>query len=306
VVIDIHGHLGNINFAPFWAADAAQLEKYADDAGVDCLCVSSARSIMYDTTEGNVELNGALAKTTKLLGYVTVNPLFPRTIDDLDLVDDNPKFIGAKVHPDYHGYEVGSKMAREFLDRVAGRVPTMLFHVSCMPGTGFADAGAIVDFAERHPRTNIIMAHMAGIFQNPVYPYFPNLRGLEMVAKRGLDNVYVDTAHYLMYVYPGVMEKMVDLLGPDHIVFGTDVPLQGPVQMRFAIEIIRALKISDSEKKRILGGNAKKFIRTGGNGLRSESQLRHPELATTSDHSRRSAVPQPLGVAVPLRAADRS
>ena len=23
-----------------------------------------------------------------------------------------------------------------------------------------------------------------------------------------LDNVYIDTAHYLMYVYPGVMEKI--------------------------------------------------------------------------------------------------
>jgi predicted TIM-barrel fold metal-dependent hydrolase len=129
-----------------------------------------------------------------------------------------------------------------------------------MPGTGFADAGAIAQFAERHPNTDIIMAHIAGIFQNAVYPYFPNFRGLETVAALHLENVYVDTAHFLMYVYPGVMERMVDLLGPDHIVFGTDVPLQGPMQMRFAIEVIRSLKISDHEKEKILGGNAKKII----------------------------------------------
>ncbi len=260
MIIDIHGHLGNINFAPFWAADAAQLERYAVQAGVDCLCVSSARSIMYDVTEGNQELDGALKKTTALLGYVTVNPMFPDSIQDLNLIDRNPKFIGAKVHPDYHGYDVRSPAAVEFLDRVAERVPVMLFHVSCMPGTGFADAGAIANFAQRHPDTDVIMAHMAGIYQNGVYPYYPNFSGLEKVAALHLKNVYVDTAHFLMYVYPGVMERMVDLLGPDHIVYGTDVPLQGPMQMRFAIEIIQSLAIPESEKEKILSGNAQKII----------------------------------------------
>lgn len=261
MIIDIHAHLGNINFAPFWAADADQLEQYAAQAGVDYLCVSAARAIMYDTHEGNRELDSVLKKTSKLLGYVTVNPMFPETISDLDLIDKNPKFIGAKVHPDYHGYHVASSIARDYLDEVGERVSLMLFHVSCMPGTGFADAGAILDFAERHPRTKIVMAHLAGIFQNAVYPYFPNLQGLEKVAERNLDNVYVDTAHTLMYTYPGVMERMVELIGPDHIVFGTDAPLQGPLQMRFALEIIEALKIPTAEKEKILFGNANKIIR---------------------------------------------
>lgn len=260
MIIDMHGHLGNINFAPFWAADAGRLEQYAVEAGIDRLCVSSARALMYDTSEGNRELDAALACTTRLLGYVTVNPMFPETLSDLSLLKKQPKFIGVKVHPDYHGYSVSSQIAREFLDTVAERVPLMLFHVSCMPGTGFADAGAIIDFAERHPHTTIFMAHLAGIFQNPGYPYFPNLSGLEKVAERRLDNVYVDTAHTLMYSYPGVMERMVELLGAEHIVFGTDVPLQGPMQMRFAIEIIRALKLSDAETAKILGGNAEKII----------------------------------------------
>ena len=263
MIIDIHGHLGNINFAPFWAADAARLEQYAGETGVDRICVSSARAIMYDTAEGNRELDAALRQTTKLLGYVTVNPMFPETLGDVDLMGENPKFIGGKVHPDYHGYPVASSLARDFLDTVAERVPLMLFHVSCMPGTGFADAGAILDFAERHPRTRIVMAHLAGIFQNSVYQYFPNLQGLEKVAERRLDNVYVDTAHTLMYVYPGVMERMVALLGPEHIVFGTDVPLQGPMQMRFALDIIRALKLPPADIARILGGNAEALLRGG-------------------------------------------
>ena len=261
MIIDIHGHLGNINQAPFWAADAPMLERYCAEAGVDKLCVSSARSLMYDASEGNAELDAALKTSEKLLGYVVVNPVFPETIKDLALLESNEKFRGVKVHPDYHGYDIASRRAATFLDEVAERVPLMLFHVSCMPGTGFASAARVVEFAARHPKTQFVLAHVAGIFQNANYPYFPNLQGLENVAAMGLDNVFVDTAHYLMYVYPGVMERMVDIAGADHIVFGTDAPVQGPMQMRFAIEVIRALNIAEAEKEKILWRNASSLLR---------------------------------------------
>jgi predicted TIM-barrel fold metal-dependent hydrolase len=261
VIIDIHGHLGNINQAPFWAANENCLEKYCDDTGVDLLCVSSAKSLMYDAREGNAELDKALKNTKKLLGYVVVNPMFPDSAKDLELQKSNPKFKGVKVHPDYHGFDMVSKQAVEFLDNIAEQVDLMLFHVSCMPGTGFADAVRVAEFAARHPETDFVLAHMAGIFQNGNYPYFPNLQGCENVAAMKLDNVYIDTAHYLMYVYPRVMEKMVELAGADHIVFGTDVPLQGPMQMRFAIEIIQALDIPQADKDKILYGNAQKILR---------------------------------------------
>ena len=254
MIIDIHGHLGNINFAPFWQADAKKLEEHLEKAGINKLCVSSSKSIMYDVREGNMELAKVLETTDKLLGYVTVNPLFPESLDDLNYLT-NPKFIGVKVHPDYHGYNLTSSSAKKFLDIVAVKSKLMLFHVSCMPGTGFADAGAVARFASEHPDTNFIMAHLAGIFQNSNYPYFPNFQGLETVNKFACKNIYVDTAHYLMYVYPGVMEKMVELIGPDQIVFGTDCPLQGYMQMKFAVEIIQNLTISDSEKVKILSGN---------------------------------------------------
>ena len=75
MIIDIHGHLGNINFAPFWQADAKTLEDYCDQSGVDLLCISASRSIMYDVHEGNIELDKALKETEKLLGYVVYNPI---------------------------------------------------------------------------------------------------------------------------------------------------------------------------------------------------------------------------------------
>jgi predicted TIM-barrel fold metal-dependent hydrolase len=260
MIIDIHGHLGNINFAPFWQADAAKLEEYCTASGVSKLCVSSSRAIMYDTMEGNRELDLALKNTDKLLGYVVYNPVFPESEADLELLDSNPKFRGVKIHPDYHGYCLKTRSYRDMVEAVAEKTPMMLFHVSCMPGTGFSPARTVAEIARNHPQTKFVLAHMAGIYQNGNYPYFPNMDSLEEVMEIAGDNLFVDTAHFLMYVYPGVMEKMYKTAGADHIVFGTDAPLQGAMQMRFAIEAINALQIPQADKDKMLCLNAQKIL----------------------------------------------
>ncbi len=260
MILDIHGHLGNINQAPFWAVDAATLDRYLEQVGVAWLCVSAAKSLMYDAREGNADLAAALPTSRRLLGYVTVNPVFPDSLADLDRLGPDPKFIGAKLHPDYHGYDIQSPAVRGLLDEVAARARLVLVHVSCMPGTGFAAAERVAAFAARHPKTTFVLAHLAGIYQAPLYPYFPMLDGLEKVAALRLPNVYVDTAHFLMYVYPGVMERAVEILGADRLLFGTDMPLQGPAQARFAIETIRALPIPEADRDAILGVTAARLI----------------------------------------------
>ena len=90
--------------------------------------------------------------------------------------------------------------------------------------------------------------------------YFKPMTREEAVMQMNLPNVYIDTAHYLMYVYPGVMEKMYAIAGADHIVFGTDAPLQGPMQMRFAVEVIQSMDIPDGDKAKMLYKNAQKLL----------------------------------------------
>jgi predicted TIM-barrel fold metal-dependent hydrolase len=146
------------------------------------------------------------------------------------------------------------------VEAVADQCSAMLFHVSCMPGTGFSPAMTVAEIAKHHPGTKFVLAHMAGIYQNGNYPYFPNMDSLEKVMDIAGENCFIDTAHFLMYVYPGVMEKMYALAGADHIVFGTDAPLQGPMQMRFAIEAIEALDIPQEDKDKIFYKNAVKIL----------------------------------------------
>ena len=261
MVIDIHGHLGNINFSEFWQADADRLARYMRESGTDKLCLSAAKSIMYDIREGNADLDAALKRHDGFYGYVVVSPTFPGTQDELHYLEDNPKFRGVKIHPDYHGYDLSVPSNRRFVDGIADRTPMMLFHVSCMPGTGFSPAATVVSLARRHPQTKFVLAHCAGLFQNGNYPFFPNMDALERICDAGLpDNVWIDTAHYLLYAYQDTMAKMVRLAGAEHVVFGTDCPLQGPMQMRFAQEAVRALEIPEEQKTAILSGNARKIL----------------------------------------------
>ena len=84
---------------------------------------------------------------------------------------------------------------------------------------------------------------------------------LERICDAGLpDNVWIDTAHYLLYAYQTIMAKMVRLAGADHVVFGTDSPLQGAMQMKFAQDVVYALDISQAEKDAIMYGNALKIL----------------------------------------------
>jgi predicted TIM-barrel fold metal-dependent hydrolase len=67
--------------------------------------------------------------------------------------------------------------------------------------------------------------------------------------------VLVDTASFWIYVYPGVMDNIVKIVGAKKIVFGTDVPIQSTMQIRFKLEAINSLKIPNDEKENILHRN---------------------------------------------------
>jgi len=56
------------------------------------------------------------------------------------------------------------------------------------------------------------------------------------------------------------MAKMVRVAGAEHVVYGTDCPLQGSLQMKFAQEAILALDIPQAQKDAILFANAQKIL----------------------------------------------
>jgi len=261
MIIDVHGHIGNINMHPSWTSNAAEVSDTVKKSGVDLCIVSSGMSIMYDACRGNKEVLDAVKKYDNLLGYIVVNPFYEETYKDLDYIGEEEKIVGCKIHPDYHGFDLSSPMGRKLIERVCNFSPLILIHTSCMTGTGFSTAKIICELALKHKNNYFISAHLGGLYQNPLYPYFINYSGIETIAEYNLDNLLVDTASYFIYVYLGVMQNIVSVLGTNKIVFGTDVPLQSSMQIKFKIEAIDSLEIPKEEKAKMFYKNIKRIIK---------------------------------------------
>ena len=69
-------------------------------------------------------------------------------------------------------------------------------------------------------------------------------------------NIYVDTCVSLLPV--GTMERLVDNLGVERILFGSDMPY---LNLGGQLGKVLMAKFGDDVKKKILAGNAKKLFR---------------------------------------------
>lgn len=255
MIIDVHGHIGRLNFSPIWTADAAKLEGMLEWAGVDFCIVSSAKALIYDVHEGDREVVEAVERYPRILGYIVGNPTYPEeSLRDLAAVAGNPRLVGCKMHPDYHGYDVDSKECYRFVEKVARHVKLFLFHTSVMAATNFAAAHKILGLAKEHPETKFILGHAAGIHLSPLYPYHPDYAtSIDMIGDAGLSNVYIDLANGMIFSYPTVFETVVEKLGAERILFASDVPIVRASYLKAEVQQVRDMNITDHAKEQILG-----------------------------------------------------
>ena len=261
LIIDAHVHLGRLNFSPYWTTNAQELVSVLDFADIDYCIASSAQVLIYDIKEGNREVLEATLSHKKILGYMVANPIFPDdSVEDLRKIKDEPQLVGCKMHPDYHGYDLDSPYVKKFMEKIVKYTSLMLFHTSCMPQTEFSIPRNICEIARLFPEVDFILAHAAGIGMNPLYPYHISYQLIEEIVGYGLDNIYIDTANGAIFAYSGVLEKIIQYIGEDRILFGTDFPIFSRAAVRSQVEIFRYLPLNKTTRTKILGGNARKLL----------------------------------------------
>jgi predicted TIM-barrel fold metal-dependent hydrolase len=112
---------------------------------------------------------------------------------------------------------------------------------------------------QQFPAAKFIFAHWGGGI--PFYELNPRVRPY-------LKNVCYDTAASPLLYDPRIFRQVIDLVGADRILFGSDYPLllypsqtREPAFDRFLKEIAAA-GLNDEEKDKILGGNFARFLGT--------------------------------------------
>jgi aminocarboxymuconate-semialdehyde decarboxylase len=179
-------------------------------------------------------------------GRHLIDPLFAPVWEDIDR-----RALPVLLHPTA---PFGAKEAEFGIERIL------------MPGAGFmydttlaVSRMAVDGFFDRYTEAKIIVSHGGG--------YLPFIAGrldvffqVETLVKMKVDTLpseYLQRLYYDAIVYdPGALDLVIDLAGPDKVLFGTDLPMPADVPKLY--EIIDRLPAD--QRDAVKGGNAERIF----------------------------------------------
>ena len=146
-----------------------------------------------------------------------------------------------------------TEVIEPFIDVISKHKLILLTHTSEPVGHQYAGKGAVTPdmlypFITNFPDLIIVCAHWGGGL--PFYALMPEV-------KQAMRNVYFDTAASPLLYSPQVYHQVIQLVGADKILFGSDYPLL--TQNRLISEI-RSLDLSEETRNLILSGNAQRLL----------------------------------------------
>lgn len=233
--IDLHSHynskLGGNPESPLYSAQLPRLRELGLAAGIRAACFSSFPSVLSSTAvlEENLRTRKLCQTLDWAFQWVVVEPRIPETYAQAEEMLEDPKCVGIKIHPPYHGYSIldYADSIFSFAEKHSATVLMHPDHIEEMPR-----------FADRYPGMRLIIAHLGSI------------EHVDAIAAAKYGNIYTDTSGGAS-TNNQILEYAVGRVGSDHIFFGTDT--YSPAFQRGRIDY--AL-IGEEDKKKILYQNA--------------------------------------------------
>jgi predicted TIM-barrel fold metal-dependent hydrolase len=244
VIIDAHAHLGTCDVFDLEVTEADLLDAM-DSNGIDAAIVQPFPGCGDPRAAHDAIANLAVQRPGRIWGLASMNPHvgedayrreIERCVRDL-------RFVGVKLHTIGHAVNPTGRIgARVFEAAALFRAPVMI-HTG--PGVPFALPAAALPLARRYPDLPIVLAHAGhGIFT------------AEAVAvASACPNVMLETS----WCTPQAIRGMVRSLGPDRVLFGSDMPINLPSERAK----YGAIGLTDEETGLVLGGTAASVFRLG-------------------------------------------
>ena len=277
VIIDFHTHIFSPRirenrgtyikadpcFAGLYSDEKAKLVttdeliESMDSEGID---ISVILNLGWSTQELCVETNDYIMESIarfpkRLIGLGSVQPLFPDSaLKEMErCVRGGIRGIG-EIRPDVQQFNLLDKESEvRFVEFLVKHELILLTHASEPVGHQYQGKGSVTPeilypFITSYPDLKIVCAHWGGGL--PFYALMPEV-------KNAMGNVYFDTAASPFLYSPQIYNQVIDLVGPDKILFGTDYPLLKPARLLREIE---SLSLPDETRKMILEDNARKLL----------------------------------------------
>jgi len=159
-------------------------------------------------------------------------------------LNQTDKILGTKLHPSFDKLPVTHAEFDPIFNRLEKDGLIALIH--CGRWIEVSGSHHAIERAMEHPDVTFILAHMGG---NEL-----DLSLKTITAAEPLENVYLDTSNCRV---PKVIEKAVEALGPNRVLFGSDTPW-GSI-LSNAYTIVDA-DIDDQDKRLIFSENLEDLI----------------------------------------------
>ena len=202
----------------------------------------------------------------RLLGFATVQPLAGQAaLDEVQRAVDHGLCGIGEILPYAQGYSMRGDAFLAVVElAISLDIPLCLHGAEPVghdyPGRAYTPLQDYVWLAEQYPALKLILAHLGGLL-----PFYE----LNRRVKKIMRNVYYDTAAIPLLYQPQVYKAVVDIVGPEKILYGSDYPLllyPGKAHKPNFTDLLNEIQTSgltDAELSMILGGNTRRLLNLG-------------------------------------------
>jgi predicted TIM-barrel fold metal-dependent hydrolase len=244
-------------------ATADELIASMDKDGVD---ISVIVNYGWTTHELCVEINDYILESiarypNRLIGFCSVQPnSYEAAVAEIErCVKGGIRGVG-EMRPDMQLFDLmDDEVMKPFIEVIAKHKLILLTHTSepvghNYPGKGSITPDMLYPFFTSFPDLTIVCAHWGGGL--PFYALMPEV-------KQAMTNVFFDTAASPLLYSPQIYNQVIQLVGADKILFGSDYPLLTPGRL---LKEIDSLALAEETKSLILSGNAQRLLGIKGAG----------------------------------------
>ena len=251
LVIDCHAHHGcSRHWIPYH--DEQGLLTTMDRIGIDTACVSSMTALHSDYRAGNDEVIALTERhPERFIGFAVANPRFPDDLEaELERCFRHQGIRGIKIHPAtyVHDYPIDGQNYEPVWTFASQRDCPVLTHAGPRSERPKLGPQLIAQVARRHPELKLIIGHAGS------YDSWEALdEHIEIVRQH--DNLFLDVS--TMNRFYRSVDHMVDKVGSERVLFGTDGPFHSFIAEFGAVVYAR---ISDEAKENVLGRNMARLL----------------------------------------------
>ncbi len=246
-------------------ATAEQLIHSMDEAAV---ATSVALNIGWSDNESCVRTNDYLLESAsrwpgRIIPFCMIQPTSPDiAIREMQrCASAGARGIG-ELRPDIQGYRLDdTELLSPVIEAAIALGLVLLVHASEPVGHQYPGKGTVTPeqpyaLARAFPDLTLVCAHWGGGL--PFYALMPEVAST-------LTNVSYDTAASQYLYRPDVFRVVADIVGQNHILFGSDFPLIGQQRV---LDHVRGAGLADDVQHAILCDNAERMLVAGGRETR--------------------------------------